>query len=91
MQRSDFIIKHSSLFWYTPKDKLTEIKDQLLVQTILNDGTWNDVLELFQIMGKENVASTFFAAKGRMKNNYYPEIYNLFYHILKKYAQGNTE
>jgi hypothetical protein len=42
-------------------------------------------------MGKENVAAVFFAAKGRMKNNYYPEIYNLFYHILKKYAQGNIE
>jgi len=91
MQKNDFIAKHSSLFWYTPKDKLSEISDQLLVQTILNEGTWNDVLELFQVVGKESVATTFFAAKGRMKNNYYPEIYNLFYHVLKKNAQGNTE
>ncbi len=41
------IIKHNShLFWYIKKDKLDEISDQLLVETILNYGDWNSVQKL---------------------------------------------
>jgi hypothetical protein len=75
---NQYINKHQTLFWYTPESKKEDISDNLLVETILNYGTMEDVKELFGIMGMKNVAKVFFSAKGRMENNYYPEIYNLF-------------
>ena len=65
------------------------ISDALLVETILNEGTLNDYRELVDTLGGKRVAEIFFAAKGRQKANYYPEIYHFFSLILKKYAQGN--
>jgi hypothetical protein len=73
-----FIKERSSLFWYTPEEKKEEISDELLVETILNYGTLDDIRELVRIMGKEKVSEIFFNASGRKKLNYYPEIHNFF-------------
>ena len=54
MTREQFIEKHNPLFWYTPADKKSDISDSLLVETILNYGTMDDVRELFSVMGIEN-------------------------------------
>jgi hypothetical protein len=89
-ERKQYIAKHKSLFWYTPEDKKEEISDSLLVETILNYGSLEDVKELIKIMGMDNTANIFFAAKGRMKANYYPEIYNFFNLFFTKYAQRNS-
>ncbi|GHV06687.1 hypothetical protein FACS189416_7390 [Bacteroidia bacterium] len=89
-ERKQYIAKHKSLFWYTPEDKKEEISDSLLVETILNYGTLEDVKELIKIMGIDNTANVFFSAKGRMKGNYYPEIYNFFNLIFTRYAQRNS-
>ena len=86
MTREQFIEKHNPLFWYTPADKKMEISDSLLVETILNYGTMDDVRELFSVMGIENVASVFFAAKERQIGNYYPEIYNYFTLLFNRYV-----
>jgi len=85
-----YINKHRNLFWYTPEDKKEDVSDDFLVETILNYGTMEDVKELFKIMGIKNAAKVFFSANGRMKNNYYPEIYNLFNLVFSRHAQGNT-
>ena len=89
MTREELIKKHGSLFWFTPKDQKRDISDALLVETILNEGTLNDYRELVDTLGGKRVAEIFFAATGRQKANYYPEIYHFFSLILKKYAQGN--
>ncbi|GHT33614.1 hypothetical protein AGMMS49574_19680 [Bacteroidia bacterium] len=44
-ERKQYIAKHKSLFWYTPEDKKEEISDSLLVETILNYGTLENVKE----------------------------------------------
>jgi hypothetical protein len=85
-----FIAKHKSLFWYTPEDKKEEIGNDLLVETILNYGTMEDIKELIKIMGINSIANVFFSAKERMKFNYYPEIYNFFNIVFTKYAQRNS-
>lgn len=86
MSREQFINKHKSLFWYTPEAEKQNISDALLVERILNDGTLDDYRELVDILGKKHVAEVFFSAKGRQKQNYYPEIYHFFSLVLKKYV-----
>ena len=81
-----FIREKSSLFWSIPEDKKEEISPALLVETILNYGTMDDVRTLFRLMGIEEVSRIFFSARGRQKLNYYPEIYNYFSLLFKKYA-----
>jgi len=81
-----FIREKSSLFWSVPEDKKEEVSPGLLVETILNYGTMDDVRTLFRLMGIEEVSRIFFNAKGRQKLNYYPQIYNYFSLLFKKYA-----
>lgn len=92
MTRAEYIAQHASLFWYTPEAKKNEISDSLLVETILNYGTMNDVKALFDLMGIEKVADVFFSAKGRQKLNYFPQIYNFFTLVFNRYVpQRNPE
>ena len=92
MTRAEYIKQHASLFWYTPEDKKEEISDSLLVETILNYGTMEDVKALFDLMGIEKVADVFFSAKGRQKLNYFPQIYNFFTLVFNRYVpQRNLE
>lgn len=86
MSRREIIEKHKNLFWYTPDSQKQDISDALLVERILNDGSLDDFRELVDALGAKRVAEVFFSAKGRQKENYYPEIYNFFSLILKKYA-----
>ena len=91
MTREQIIDKNSSLFWYTPEDKKHDISDALLVERILNDGTLDDYRDLISVRGGKRVAEVFFSAKGRQKNNYYPEIYNFFSLVLSQYVQGDSQ
>ncbi len=85
-----FIKEKKSLFWYTPEDKKEEISPALLVETILNYGSLDDVRRLIRLMGMDEVSRIFFSARGRQKLNYYPEVYNYFSLLFRKYAQGNS-
>ena len=85
-----FIREKQSLFWYIPEDKKEEISPALLVETILNYGSMDDVRKLFELMGITRVAEIFFSAVGRQKLNYFPEIFNYFSLLFSKYAQGDT-
>ena len=81
-----FIKENSSLFWYTPEEKKQDISPEFLVETILNYGSIEDIGKLIRIMGLKETSKVFFSANGRKKLNYYPEIYNYFYLLFKKYA-----
>lgn len=92
MTREQYIVDHAPLFWYTPEAKKKDISDSLLVETILNYGTMDDVRALFDLMGMDKVAEVFFSAKGRQKQNYFPQIYNYFTLVFNRYVpQRNTE
>jgi len=86
-----YIERHKTYFWYTPENKKEDISESLLVENILNYGTLDDVRQLIQIMGINNVANIFFSAKDRKKLNYYPEIHNFFSHVFAKYAQKHSQ
>ena len=91
MTRTQVINKNRQLFWYTPDGKKQDISDSLLVERILNDGSLDDYRDLISALGGKRVAEVFFSAKGRQKENYYPEIYHFFSLVLSKYAQGDSE
>lgn len=90
--REKYISDHAALFWYTPESKKKGISDSLLVETILNYGTMDDVKALFALMGMDKVAEVFFSAKGRQRKNYFPQIYNYFTLVFNRYVpQRNPE
>ena len=92
MTREQYIADHAALFWYTPESKKKDISHSLLVETILNYGTMDDVKALFSLMGMDKVAKVFFSAKGRQKANYFPQIYNFFTLVFNRYVpQCNPE
>ena len=65
----DYIDQRQDLFWYTPQPKSENVSDDLLVETILNYGTMDDVRELFRVMGIKQVAQIFRNFIGRKKLN----------------------
>lgn len=88
-----FIHEHSNLFWYTPEDKKEEISNEFLVETILNYGDKNDVIQLFRLLGMNRVAELFFNSinrSSRRKGNYHEITVNYFTHVFRKYAQRNS-
>lgn len=89
--RSAFIHKHSELFWFTPEDKKTEVSDEVLVETILNYGSWATVRELLEMMGLARVASIFARQIKRERHNYFAEIAHFFRLYFNKHAPKHTE
>ena len=84
--RDRFIDEHSAMFWYTPESSKHDIGDELLVETILNEGTLDDFRELKRVLTPQRVAQVFFGASPRQVKNYYPEIRHFFSLALKQYA-----
>ena len=88
-----YIHEHSNLFWYTPEDKKEEISTEFLVETILNYGDKDAVIQLFDLMGINKVAQLFFNSinlSDRRKGNYHEITVNYFTLLFKKYAHRNN-
>jgi hypothetical protein len=85
----EFILQHSDLFWYIPPDKKADISDEVLIETILNYGDKDAFMQLFKLMGINNVAKLFFKSintSERRKGNYSELTINYFTHVFSKYA-----
>lgn len=85
----EFICKHSNLFWYTPEDKKEEISHEFLVETILNYGDIDAIIQLFRLVGIKEVAKIFFDSitlSNRRKGNYHELTINYFTIVFRKYA-----
>jgi len=84
-----FIREHSALFWYIPEDKKEVISHDSLVETILNHGDKDAIIQLFQLLGLKNVAEIFERSinlSERRKGNYYEITVNYFTLFFHKYA-----
>lgn len=76
---SQYIEKRKGLFWSVGEDQLDRISKTLLVETILNYGTAEDVRELFNVVGLKEVANVFFKSiENRKRDNYFPQTKNFF-------------
>ncbi|NCT19221.1 MAG: hypothetical protein GW771_13430 [Flavobacteriia bacterium] len=88
----EFIHKNSHLFWYIPEHKKEDISPELLVETILNYGDMNAILQLFHLLGIKEVAKIFFNSitiSDRRKGNYQELTIHYFKLVFRKYAHGN--
>jgi len=80
----EFIKARPHLIWYV-KD-YEALSDESIVEHTLNYGNWDDVQELFKIMGIKKVARIFDSRAYIRRSNYRPEIINYFKLYFKRYA-----
>ena len=86
-QIQSYIEPRKALFWSVGKNRKHEISEHLLVETILNYGTQEDVHELFRVLGLKRAAEIFFdATRGRGRHNYFPQVENFFRLYFNRYA-----
>jgi hypothetical protein len=86
----DFIRQNSHLFWFLPEDKKEDVSIELLVETVLNYGTMEAVLKLFDLIGLDKVAEVFhssLALSNRKRGNYHEITVNYFSLLFNKYAR----
>jgi len=86
----DFIRQNSHLFWFMPEDRKEEVSIDFLVETVLNYGSKDAVLKLFDLIGLNKVAEIFnrsTALSTRKRGNYHEITINYFSLLFKKYAQ----
>ncbi len=85
--RTDFIVQHRYLFWSVGDAHLPFISDELLIETIFNYGSLEDVKFLFDNIGIENVAKIFYKSlNNRTRHNYFPEVANFFHLYFKRHV-----
>ncbi|MEK7181388.1 MAG: hypothetical protein AAB738_03615 [Patescibacteria group bacterium] len=85
MNPAQELVRRKHLVWYTRDyDKLGDVS---LVEAVLNYGDWEDVQELFKIMGIKRVAKIFNIHAFRDRTNYFPQIRNYFRLYFDKYAR----
>lgn len=88
--RETFIRNRRALFWSVAEDKLSDISDELLVETVLNYGSLDDVRALIQLLGLSKTAAVFYkTTANRSRHNYFPEVANFFNLYFKRHARGN--
>jgi hypothetical protein len=83
-----YIHGHSKLFWFIPENKKEEISQESLVETILNYGDMDAVIQLFNLLGMKKVSEIFFKSinqSGRRRGNYHELTINYFTHVFKRY------
>jgi hypothetical protein len=89
--KASYILKRRPLFWSVSDEQLSRISDTLLVETILNYGTLEDVRELFHLLGVFEVANIFRKSlMNRSRHNYFPEVANFFHLYFNRHAPGDT-
>ncbi len=84
-----YIADRSALFWSV--GDLSRVSDTLLVETILNYGSSEDVRELIRLLGLNRIATIFYASTvGRTRDNYFPEVKNFFTYYFTRHAHVSS-
>jgi hypothetical protein len=89
MQTSLFqLVKDNrSLFWSVGEEKLQDLDEPAVVETILNLGNIRDLKKLFEILGTEKVADIFYFQLSQKRNNYYPQVSYFFDKYFRRHVQ----
>jgi len=78
------------LFWYFDQSKLDTMSDEVLVEFILNYGSWKAFCDLINTLGLSKVAGIFKNQKSKKRTNLLPEIVYFFNLFFKKHAPEYT-
>ena len=84
MTINQFAKSRSYLFWSTKS--FDTLSPEVIVETILNYGTWDDVQELFKIFGIKKTAKIFKKQISYLRSNYDSKTKNYFKLYFNKYA-----
>lgn len=84
MTINDFIKERPYLIWHTKN--YDNISEDVVVESALNYGDFDDVKKIFSILGIKKVAGIFKKQTSQKRNNYRPQIKNYFNLYFKKYA-----
>ena len=89
--KEEYIEKHKDLFWSVGAAQRHKISETLLVETILNYGTLEDVRELISLLGLNQTAAIFYkATENRTRKNYFPEVENYFKLYFDRHVRQHT-
>lgn len=80
----DFIKQRQYLVWHV--SDYDSLDEAAIIEATLNYGTWNDVQELFKIVGVKKTADIFRARSRDKRTNYLPKIQHYFTRYFNKYA-----
>ena len=87
----EYIEKRKDLFWSIHDSQKKNISESVLVETILNYGTLEDVRELIQLFGLEHIANIFYqATENRPRKNYFPQVENFFKLYFDRHVQQHS-
>jgi hypothetical protein len=89
LKRQKFLKDKAGLWWWV-KDA-TKLSDGALLEGTLNYGEWEDVLEVFNILGLKKAAAIFKKQIAGKRINYRPKTLNYFKLYFKEYASGNSK
>lgn len=84
MTINQFAKSRSYLFWSTRN--FAGLNEEVIVETILNYGDWEDVQELIKILDIKEVAKIFNKQISYQRTNYYPQVKNYFKLYFDRYA-----
>jgi hypothetical protein len=88
---TQYILPRRRLFWSVSDAKLSQISDALLVETILNFGTAEDVRTLFALAGIERVATVFYQhTENQARTNYLPPVQNYFTLYFNRHVRNHS-
>jgi len=76
--RLNFLQKYSDLFWYMDKEKLDTISDEVMVEIILNYGSWQAFLDLISLVGLKKVEKIFKKISRKKRSNLFPKVKHFF-------------
>ena len=76
---AEYIEKRKDLFWSIHESQKKNVSESVLVETILNYGSLEDVRSLIELLGLKKTADIFYkATENRTRRNYFPEVENYF-------------
>ena len=75
----EYIEERKDLFWSIHDSQKKNISEAVLLETILNYGSLEDVRELISILGLKHTADIFYqTTENRIRKNYFPQVENFF-------------
>ncbi len=89
MNIQEFIIKHPHFVWWNTNPET--LSTEAIVEATLNFGNWEDVQEIIDILGKEEVARIFFIQTKQRRSNYHPKTKHFFTLYFHDYALRNSQ
>lgn len=84
MTINDFIKERPYLIWDTKN--YDNVSEDVIVESVLNYGDFDDVKKIFSILGIKRAAFIFKKQINQKRNNYRPKIKNYFNFYFEKYA-----